>query len=205
MKKIMLMIALTTAFSSLHFFAGVNPCLALVDAHECVNCHVMHGSPAYSLLSGAPAVSGIVVEDLCLDCHDTDQGSVAAAASHNPNGRSPGHKDYITCRQCHDPHDNYINVNGDMNIKLVGIRFDPETGDRFPYAVIKDTNNGTGYVPVTFASRNDFNISGTGIGQMGICEVCHDPNHRAGQACTDCHAPLGSGNRHDHVFGFMPR
>ena len=205
MKKIMLMITLTALCMFLSFVGGVQPGQALLAAHECAYCHTLHGSPSYSLLNGAPEVSGIIIEDLCLDCHDVDQGSVQAAAAHNPNNRDPGDQDYITCRQCHDPHDNYVNVNGDTNIKLVGIRFDPVTGLRFPQAVIQDTNNGTGYQPVTFATRNDFNISGTGVGQMGICEVCHDPNHRAGEACTDCHNPLGSGERHDHIFGFMPR
>ncbi|MDT8444159.1 MAG: cytochrome c3 family protein [Desulfuromonadales bacterium] len=172
-----------------------NKAHALLAQHDCSFCHISHGAPGFSLLNKTD------VEVLCLSCHATANGSTDAAAVHNPAGVLSTEDGYITCRECHDPHDNYVNANGNPNIKLIGIRYDPATGQRFSSAVIREElPGGSGpYRSVIFEDRTDFNIDGSYPGP-GACQICHTPRHNQGNACTDCHG--GGGTQHDHALGF---
>jgi len=176
---------------------GLNsPVYALLADHDCSFCHDLHGAASSDWL-----LSDVAVEAVCLSCHAVSINDTDAAAVHNPAGVLSNEVGYITCRECHDPHDNYVNDNGNTNIKLIGIRFDPVTGQRFSSAVIREElPGGFGpYRPVIFEDRTDFNIDGNYPGP-GICQICHDPRHNQGNACTDCHG--GGGSQHDHVLGF---
>lgn len=170
---------------------------ALLAAHDCSFCHDLHGAPGTNLLSYTDT------EVLCLSCHATAIGTTEAAAVHNPalvNSDQPG---YITCRECHNPHDNVVNSQGTTNIELVGFTFDPATGQRFAEARIREelvTGYGP-YRPVEFADRTQFNIDNTYPGR-GACQVCHSPNHNQGQTCTECHG--ANDTQHDHARGFLP-
>lgn len=179
---------------------GLNaPVYALLAGHDCSFCHDLHGAAGSDWL-----LNDVAVEAVCLSCHAVDIDiDTLAAAVHNPLGRASNQTGYITCRECHDPHDNFININGNTNIKLVGIRFDPVTGQKFTTAKIRqETGTALGaYLDVTFDDRTDFNIPGALNTQRGACEVCHSGNHRAGQICTECH---DNSTRHRHFNGFMP-
>lgn len=191
---------MTLVLTAAAWLAGAPPAGALLATHDCSFCHDFHGAPSYSGLLKYSST-----EVLCLTCHAVAINGTDAAAVHNPYALASDQPGYITCRECHDPHDNYVNANGTDNIKLVGIRFDPATGQRFATAVIRAeriaANGGLGaYREVIFADRTDFNIDGTFPGS-GACQVCHSPQHQVGTACTDCHA--GGGTQHDHAGGFL--
>lgn len=173
-----------------------SPVYALLTNHDCSFCHDLHGAASSDWL-----LNDVAVEAVCLSCHAVAINSTSAAAVHNPAGVLSNRPGYITCRECHDPHDNYVNENGNTNIKLIGIRFDPVTGQRFSSAVVREElPGGFGpYRPVIFEDRADFNIDGNYPGP-GICQICHDPGHNQGNACTDCHG--GGGTQHDHALGF---
>lgn len=173
------------------------PCAyALLAAHlnynGCNTCHKVHGGSAQSLLAG------ISTESTCLACHGP-LGIAKEAASHNPLGLSPEQPGYITCRECHDSHDNK-----GSNIKLVGYYWDsvgdPSKTSLFSLPTIRVELSTTDplapplYRQVTFRSKTDFNIYNT-VGGGGICEACHSPFHNQGKDCTTCHP---------HALGFNP-
>lgn len=184
-RHITLTIALSlTAFALLAVPRSVE---ALIATHDCSFCHDFHGAPSSSGLLKYSST-----EVLCLTCHTTINGSTQAASIHNPLNLASNQAGYITCRECHNPHDNI-----DSNIKLVGYKRDPQTGQTFSVPTIRVETTVSPppyptYKPVTFTSMTDFNVADAGI--SGSCEVCHSGNHNAGQDCTGCHG---------HEGGFM--
>lgn len=195
MKPFVLVSTLIAAATFCLLTVQPDPARAFLADHQCSYCHILHGAPGFSLLND------VTSEAVCLSCHAVSINDTDAAAVHNPAGVASDEPGYITCRECHSPHDNVINANGNPNIKLIGIRYDPVTGARFNSAVIREElPGGFGpYRPVIFEDRTDFNIDGNYPGP-GICQVCHDPRHNQGRACTDCHS--SGGTQHDHVLGF---
>lgn len=176
----------------------------LIASHECSYCHGVHGAAGPALLKEAQ------VETLCLTCHGPGGTSTLKADVHTNAARSDYPPFRISCRGCHDPHDNLPNWLGGMNIKLVGSEQDT-TG----YARITTPNNGIR--DVVYESR------GTDAGEPslhsfadndedgntvydGVCETCHtltrhhhnnasgDHSHHVGETCTRCH---------DHLDGFL--
>jgi len=173
------------------------PSLALLPAHQayagCNTCHNLHGA------SGDGLLSAVTQEALCLSCHGPGGISSLRAAVHNPLGLASSQAGYITCLECHNPHSNRSNALGGTNIRLVGIEYDYNTDPptRYAGAVIRAENSsgGLGAVrDVVFESDTqgsaDFN-RGDGL---GVCEICHDPNHHVGWDCTACH---------QHLNGFL--
>ncbi|MEK6248582.1 MAG: hypothetical protein N2C12_10415, partial [Planctomycetales bacterium] len=122
-----------------------------------------------------------------ISCHTVSINDTVAAEVHNPLGLASNHPGYITCRECHEAHSNQGG-----NIKLVGYLND---GENFfepvtPPAIRKELPETIDltYNVVTFTSPTEFNIDGSPI---GVCEVCHDPYHNAGNDCTQCHSHSG--------------
>lgn len=117
-------------------------------------------------------------------------GIATEAASHNPDNRLPGQINYITCLECHNPHDNRSNSDGGTNIRLIGVEFDynDDPPTQYADAKIREENNSLGAIrDVVFESdvngSADFN-RGDGL---GICELCHGPRHQRNNDCTRCH------------------
>lgn len=171
---------------------------AHLDYNGCNTCHQLHGG------SGGALLGGINTEATCLGCH----GGLAPfpeAVIHDPDGVGAGNMGYITCRECHDAHDNQ-----GTNIKMVGYDWDPEVdpsmSNIFADPTIRielsssDINNPV-YREVTFATRSDFSR----VAGDGSCQICHPAgpisgptdlnNHQWGD-CTVCHA---------HQDGFSKR
>ena len=160
---------------------------ALLADHDCSFCHDFHGNPGYSGL--------LIAENselVCLSCHSVSINDTDAAEVHNPNNRASNESGYITCRECHDAHDNQGG-----NAKMVGYQRDAQNwSSSFTIPGIrKEVTNTVGltYNVVTFTGSTDFYIANSA--QLGPCEVCHSPNHNAGQDCTACHG---------HSGGFLP-
>lgn len=178
--------------------AGPREAASLATVHECNYCHNIHGAPGFSLLSTAQ------VEVLCLTCHGPTGISTLKADVHSNKTPRSSYPDFrISCRGCHDPHDNVASWTGGLNIKLIGPRKEALTS----YATVSTPNSGVRYV--VFQSR------GTDEGQPslhsfadsdqdgnsyydGICETCHtltghhtndapDLLHHTGETCTRCH------------------
>lgn len=176
---------------------------ALITSHNCNYCHNVHGASGYALLNDAQ------IETLCMSCHGPAGLSTLKAEVHI-NDRNSAYLPFrITCRECHDPHDNVRNWLGVLrNIKLVGSRQDTSG-----YARISTPNSGV--LDVVFESR------GSDAGQAtlhsfadadedrngyydGVCETCHtltrfhrntaagNHNHNTGDTCVRCHPHSGS-------------
>lgn len=153
---------------------------ALISGHECVDCHSVMGA------SGSTLLNDISVEVLCMSCHATAVGSVAAVDVHTNGGTSfPANR--ITCIECHDPHDNQQNINGVDNLNMV-------------LATITVMNPTLGDINAVFADKDysDGSYDYTRPDATGICQVCHTAtgfqrndgyrsNHQAGNTCTTCH------------------
>jgi len=170
---------------------------SLLPSHQCSYCHNMHGAPGFSLLNNAQ------VEALCLTCHGPGGISTLKAEVHKNKTRSSYPAFRITCRGCHNPHDNLPNWTGGTNIKLVGA-----VTSSLGKAQIVTVNSGTRFV--TFESRGtdagepslhsfaDADEDGNGY-YDGVCETCHTlakfhrnnssggHSHNTGKTCTDCH------------------
>ena len=164
---------------------GMTPVQALLAAHDCSFCHDFHGA-----ISNAGLLKYANSEAVCLSCHNVSINDTTAAAIHNPLSKVSTDSGYITCRECHNPHDN---VGG--NIKLIGYKYDPATGQRFvnPTIWVETTVSPPPYPTyktVTFTSSADFN-KGNGAGS---CEICHSGNHHVGEDCMGCHG---------HADGFV--
>ena len=179
--------------------------IPVYSAHvDCLGCHNLHGGGGDALLIE------LTTEATCNTCHGLlNPYGFPEALVHDPIGYGVGVQGHITCRECHDSHNNV-----GSNVKLVGYEYDPETllGDATgttlpvtPPAIRVETSaepapdpdnplNST-YRSVTFTSSNDFNIDGTFPGP-GICQICHDPNHNIGADCKGCHP---------HNTGFKPK
>jgi len=162
------------------------PANAIIAAHISFNCgcHNLHNSAGASLLIALNS------ELTCLSCHGP-LGTATEVTIHNPQGLLPGQQGYVTCRECHNAHDN---LGG--NIKLVGYDWDPEIdpaksnlfSDPTIRAELSTTDPETPpvYRQVTFTGSTDFNIDNT-VGGRGACEICHSPFHNQGNNCTTCH------------------
>jgi len=194
-------LALLFALLFVGIMIGAPPVQALLPQHSglgCLGCHNLHGGSAGGLLTEADS------ESTCLSCHGLlNPFGITEVAVHDPVGYGQGSMGYITCRECHNPHDNI-----GSNIKLIGYAYDPETGreegdGQIPALVspairvelsTSDINN-PGYRTVMFADVGDFNIDGTFPGP-GVCQICHAPNHNVGADCSGCHP---------HDTGFKPK
>ncbi len=193
----LIIIILVVAISTVPFLwpSGAQ---ALLASHQCNYCHNLHGAPGFTLLNNSQ------VEALCLTCHGPGGISTLKAEVHQNEVRSSYPAFRITCRECHDPHDNQGNWRGGVNIKLVGSRQDA-TG----FAKIVTVNSGTRHV--VFESRGtdagqpslhsfaDADEDGNGY-YDGVCETCHTltrlhrndasggHSHNTGKTCTaSCH------------------
>jgi len=178
---------------------------ALLPAHQdyngCNTCHNLHGGPA--MFGGL--LTDISGEATCLGCHGP-LGIATEASVHNPNGRSPDQFDYITCMECHNPHDNRTNVLGGTNIKLVGIEFDYNDDPPAQYNEAKireEINQALGPVKdVVFEVREgaatDFHRTADLRGPCAICHTFQTSQHNNrfldSETCTRCHS---------HANGFL--
>ena len=187
MKSIKMPVVILFAIVLLCAIGAFDKAQALLADHDCSFCHDFHGNPGYSGLLIAESS-----ELVCLSCHSVSINDTDAAEVHNPNGLASNQSGYITCRECHDAHDNQGG-----NVKMVGYRRDAENwSSSFTIPGIrKEVPNTVGltYNVVTFTGSTDFYIANSA--QFGPCEVCHSPNHNAGQDCTACHG---------HSGGFLP-
>ena len=157
--------------------------IALLPAHDCADCHSLHGAPGFSLLNQASQADLVLTAELiCLNCH-------------GPSG-SANTPDYpafrISCIECHDPHDNQDNYLGAQNIKLILPQIEtPSSGPRDIAFESRGTNNAGEPALHSFADGDS--------AYDGICEACHtatnhhlnnaagDHSHHAGETCTRCH------------------
>jgi predicted CXXCH cytochrome family protein len=173
------------------------------DHGTCSICHSLHSAPGQSLTNDA------VVEVLCLSCHGPAGTASKKAEVHTNKDGSSYIPFYMTCTDCHNPHDNIGNRCGGINLAQVGNKLD-STG----YAMIPSPNSGDRYV--VFESRGsdvsqptmhsfaDNDEDGDGYFD-GACETCHTQasNHRnnssgnhthyQGTTCIACHP-------HDNKF-----
>lgn len=167
------------------------PALALLPQHAgfgCLGCHNLHGGGGGALLGEANS------ESTCLSCH----GPLATATEvtiHDPNGHLSGNLGYITCLECHNPHNNdRLNANGGTNIKLIGVVYDfndtnvprtyltsPQIREEAPLPA----GLGTLREVVFETSPADWSRSGDGL---GLCNACHGATHNVGEDCAACHA-----------------
>lgn len=186
----------TTCLYILGFLVAVMLCCpvdvrALVAAHlnynGCNTCHALHGSP-----SGGYLLDDINTEATCLGCH----GPLAPQTNANIHDPITGNPQRITCRECHDAHDNQGG-----NIKLVGYKWDPETdpgkATTFSSPTIRVEYNAvpSSFQTVVFATRPDDFDRGTT--NNGACQICHGVGPAAGSStdlanhqwgdCVICH------------------
>jgi predicted CXXCH cytochrome family protein len=165
---------------------------ALLPQHSgfgCLGCHNLHGGTGGALLAEADS------ESTCLSCHGP-LGVATEVTIHDPNTHGTGNLGYITCLECHNPHNNNrLNANAGNNIKLIGVEFDfndtgnprthlavPQIREESPLSlgVLKDV--------VFETSPADWSRSGDGL---GLCNTCHGATHNVGADCTSCHAHDG--------------
>lgn len=164
------------------WISGARPAEALLATHDCSFCHDFHGAPSPSgLLKYSSS------EVLCLTCHSTINGTTDAAAPHNPRNLPSDQQGYITCRECHNPHDNI-----GSNIMLVGYKYDPQNNRSFSVPTIREeltTSDPANpvYKTVTFASMTSPTADYYRHDGKGACEICHTSNHLIGRDCTLCH------------------
>lgn len=166
------------------------------DHGTCSICHSLHNSPGQTLTNDA------VVEVLCLSCHGPAGAATKKAEVHkNKDGSS--YSFYMTCPDCHDPHDHRGNWLSGMNLAQVGKNLDgtgnamiptPNSGDRDVVFESRGTDAG-GPSLHSFADNDE---DGNTI-YDGACEVCHTLalNHRnnssgnhahyTGTNCIACH------------------
>lgn len=189
---------LAAAFAALTAsFLSPGPVRALIANHQCSYCHNVHGATADVLLNASS------VEALCLTCHGPGGISTLKADVHlnDRNSNYPAFR--ITCRQCHDPHDNLPNWVGGTNIKTVG-------SDQDGTGLARITTPNSGVRNVAFESRgpdagqptlHSFadNDEDGNLYYDGVCETCHTLTrfhrnnssgghaHNTGETCTRCH------------------
>lgn len=177
---------------------------SLISSHQCNYCHNIHGAPGFALLKEAE------IEVLCMTCHGPGGISILKAEVHQNEARSQYDPFRVSCRGCHDPHDNLPNWRGGRNIKLVGTEQDA-TGlakivkPTLPIEVrhVVFESRGTGADQPSLHSFADANEDGDndpdGNAYDGICETCHTQtkfhrnnasgghSHNTGRTCTICH------------------
>lgn len=175
---------------------------SFIASHECAYCHQLHGAPGFALLKETQ------IETLCLTCHGPGGTSTLKADVHTNDKNSNYLPFRISCRVCHDPHDNLPNWLGGTNIKLVGSEQDTTGYARITYPVpdgdILDVvyeSRGTDAGEPSLHSFADNDENGDTV-YDGVCETCHtltghhrnnpseDHSHHVGETCTRCHAHL---------------
>lgn len=207
-KASQILLSLLIVFSAVIFTVG--NAAALSDGHATCNyCHDLHGGPGNNLLN-QPNQSDhvLLVEVVCLNCHDGIDSPIAGAPvvlSHNDD-RGYGDWRYISCRECHDPHDNQDNAGEKPNLKMVGWVMDPANiPSSYANAKIRridndnrsHTSTAAGLITdVYFETATDF-VDGSEVPPYDrICEVCHRnenfSDHEGegdvvGRDCQDCH------------------
>ncbi len=205
----MIVVALASAFSATNAFA-------LSDGHATCNyCHDLHGGPGNNLLN-QPNQSDhvLLVEVVCSNCHDAVDPPIATAPqvlSHNYDRGNDDYR-YISCRECHDPHDNQNNAGSGTNLKMVGFKRDPaDLASGFASAKIRliDGDNRSHTATNTITDVYYENAGPTvwdyavGANDNNVCEVCHSgedfTNHRGrdrrGDDCQACHTHLSGFDR----------
>ena len=153
---------------------------ALISGHDCSDCHSVMGASGSTLLNDAS------VEVLCMSCHATGIGSVAAVDVHV--GDDFSHR--ISCIECHDSHDHQQNINGvdNLNMVLGTITVMTSLGDIDAVFADKDYSDDGNYDYININSAGD-----------GVCQVCHtltsnhrndgtNSTHKQGFDCVGCHA-----------------
>lgn len=186
--------------------SGVNALIAAHQSITCIGCHNLHGGATDNNLT-----IEVSTEATCLSCHGPlNPFGITEAAIHDPIGFGVGNQGYISCRECHNPHDNLGN-----NIKLVGYEYDPQTGlgasaaapqileiTNPPDAAIRiETSSepapdplnpyNSNYSGVVFESVADFS---RGASNNGPCQVCHTAGPTTG-------GDSGVGNFNGHAWG----
>jgi len=217
MRRITLLVVISLLMLfGLGVITGLEYALAAISSHwgpaptldQCAGCHSLHGGSQAQLVAGGASTT----EALCMTCHGPGGVSVLKAEIHN-NTTAKYAAFSITCTECHSSHDNPINWDSGMNLKLVGMNTTdygrPMYSSGINNALINTPNNG--FANVTFESRGT-DVGGTlynsfadadsdGDGKYdGVCEVCHTQtaNHRnnstgnhahyTGTTCTLCHS-----------------
>ena len=170
--------------------------IALISAHDCADCHSLHGAPGFTLLNQASQADLVLTAELvCLNCHGPSGSATTMATVHtnDPNDNTPDYPAFrISCIECHDPHDNQDNYLSGQNIRLVLPQIaTPSSGPRDIAFESRGTNNAGGPALHSFADGDST--------YDGICEACHtatshhlnnaagDHGHHAGETCTRCH------------------
>lgn len=169
--------------------------------HNCRYCHALHGGNGPSLLVDTD------VEVLCMTCHGAAGSSPWKAEVHtNENERRSDYDPfYWTCTVCHDPHTEFDNWLGGVNIRLTGTELDASGFARIqtPNSGIREVvfeSRGTTVGDPLLHSFADGDEDGNGY-YDGICETCHtltgnhsndvntsNHNHNRGKTCTaNCH------------------
>jgi predicted CXXCH cytochrome family protein len=170
------------------------------DHGTCSICHSLHGSPGQTLTNDA------VVEVLCLSCHGP-AGTATKKAEVHTNKDGSSYSFFMTCPDCHDPHDHRGNWLGGTNLAQVGKKLDgsgdamvptPNSGDRYVVFVSRGTDAG-GPSLHSFADNDE---DGNAY-YDGACETCHtlalnhrnnssgNHSHYTGTNCIACHGHDG--------------
>lgn len=214
--QIMIVVVFLSAFSATNLYA-------LSDGHAtCDYCHALHGGPGNNLLN-QPNQSDhvLLVEVVCSNCHDAVDPPITTAPQVVSHNFDRGNDDwrYISCRECHDPHDNQNNAGGGTNLKMVGFKkdsADPSSG--FATAKIRridaDGSPNTSHTDPNYITDVYYENAGPttwdyakGSNDNQICEVCHSDRsfsfhhgRSPGDDCQECHKhssgfdrPWGSG------------
>lgn len=166
------------------------------DHGTCSICHSSHSAPGQTLTNDA------VVEVLCLSCHGP-AGTATKKAEVHTNKDGSSYSFFMTCPDCHDPHDHRGNWLGGTNLAQVGKKLDgtgdgmiptPNSGDR--YVVFESRGTDAGGPSLHSFADNDEDGN---TYYDGACEVCHTLtlNHRnnssgnhahyTGTNCIACH------------------
>lgn len=166
------------------------------DHGTCSICHSLHGAPGQTLTNNA------VVEVLCLSCHGP-AGTATKKAEVHKNKDGSSYSFYITCPNCHDPHDQKGNWLGGTNLAQVGRNLDgsgnamiptPNSGDR--YVVFESRGTDAGGPSLHSFADNDEDSNSY---YDGVCETCHtlalnhrnnssgNHDHYTGTNCIACH------------------
>jgi predicted CXXCH cytochrome family protein len=199
-RHLLLLIAIAVA-AALAVLAPRNA-QALIAGHSCNYCHNVHGAPGSTLLKEAQ------IETLCISCHGPAGISTLKAEVHLNDRNSLYPVFRITCRQCHDPHDNNGNWLGGRNLRLVGSRQDATGYARIstPNSAIRDVvfeSRGFDAGQATLHSLADADQDGNGY-YDGVCETCHtltryhlntaagNHTHNTGDTCMRCHPHAGN-------------
>lgn len=162
-------------------FAGA--AVALTDKHQCRYCHTLHDSPA-----GGQLLYDATVQTVCLTCH----GPNSPDPRMEPIIGSPvtgitRHKS-MTCRRCHSGHDNKENIDGTVNIMMIG-----DIVDSDGYAKIR-YRNGPRFFPVVYTSQDSTDVNGPAVihddSRSPVTNGGDSSPYTAYRVCTICHPDI---------------